>query len=976
MARVVSRLVLAVAGVSLAGLARADAPATAPSAPLDVAQHTDFESVARPLLKQYCYDCHGDGAKRGKLALDAFASVEDARQNIDTWAKVIQYARTHTMPPPSAEQPAQADRDRLVASLVTDLYQVDASDPDPGVSTVRRLNRAEYRNTIRDLIGVRFDPTIDFPQDDTGYGFDNIADVLTLPPMLMEKYLAAADRILNEAIPTAKLEHQERTLVATTAKPSFTMAADRVRDGWLQLRSEQEDTISIQCDSPAPAEYVVRVLAYATHDHPPPPGETEPKPMYLSVMLTDAVVQEIPILADATSPQWYEARVGVPQGRYTLRFSMRRSRGPVEDHTLVNGRLGIEQLGAVYLKDISIAGPATGANRRVYADRMQTTGVAGRQNDQVSLQQTNDEAYADVDFPSTGKYILRVQASAEYAGDEPARVELQLDDKPIGEFEIKAPARLRRTDELAALVPYGERAVPRVYELTTEVPAGKHRLAVRYLNNLLDRSASNPNYRDRNVYLHHFDVVEVSAPPLSQPMSDPMRKLFARYPVPIDDQGTDPAKTDAQARALLADFARRAWRRSVSDEDLARLMKLYAIARDNGENPRGAVKFAMKGMLVSPSFLFRGEAPSTIAGEKRAVPIGEFDLATRLSFFLWSSTPDDELLDLAARGQLRSKLDAQINRMLASNKSDAFVENFAGQWLQFRNLDAAHPDDKLFKAYDDRLRDAMKMETRLFFANILHEDRSLLDVLTADYTFVNPMLAKHYGLKAIKGDGFQKVSLDGTQRRGIITQGSVLTLTSTPTRTSPVKRGKWVLENLLGSAPPPPPPDIPALEANDHELKGTVRERMEQHRANKACASCHAPMDPIGFGLENFDAIGAWRDRDGKEKVDSASAFADGAKFAGPVELANLLATTRKGDFYRAVAEAALTYALGRGVTPQDQPAVDAIIARLNATNGKCSALIQGVIDSVPFQMQRSAQSPAAQRADVSITNGATNLGG
>jgi hypothetical protein len=386
-------------------------------------------------------------------------------------------------------------------------------------------------------------------------------------------------------------------------------------------------------------------------------------------------------------------------------------------------------------------------------------------------------------------------------------------------------------------------------------------------------------------------------------------------------------------------------------------MKLYDVAKRQGETFHASVKHAMKGVLVSSSFLFRGEPQPQPDDAKSIHPIGEFELASRLSYFLWSTTPDHELLDLAARDALRKNLDAQVQRMLASPKSQALIENFAGQWLQFRNLDAAHPDPKQFEAYSDRLRDAMQRETQLFVESILREDRSLMDVLTGDYTFVNERLAKHYGMADVTGEEFRRVSLAGTRRRGVLTHGSVLTLTSNPTRTSPVKRGKWVLENLLGTAPPPPPPDIPALDPAGKPITGTLRQRLEQHRADPSCASCHAPMDPIGFGLENFDAIGRWREKDGADPIDAGSAFASGATFNGAVELVDLLARTRRNDFLRAVTEAALTFALGRGVEPLDQPAVEKIVNDLRQHDAKFSKLILGIVNSVPFQMRRGGDS-------------------
>ncbi|MDQ3441221.1 MAG: DUF1592 domain-containing protein, partial [Planctomycetota bacterium] len=490
--------------------------------------------------------------------------------------------------------------------------------------------------------------------------------------------------------------------------------------------------------------------------------------------------------------------------------------------------------------------------------------------------------------------------------------------------------------------------------------AGKHTFAARFVNNAKFPDHAEPNLSDRNVYVQQLEIVDLSAAPLPPPMTSPVRELFVKHAGQAAGVSNAEVRADAQvARALLKEFTYKAWRRPVKDEELDRVMKLYGLAVEHGETFHAGVKHAMNGVLVSSSFLFRGEpAPVAQGGGGNAAtlaqPIGDYELASRLSYFLWSTAPDKELLRLAEKGELRANLHAQVKRMLASDRSEALVDNFAGQWLQFRNLDAVHPDRKLYKIYTDRLRDAMIKETQLFFSHIMREDRSLMDVLTGDYTFVNEMLAKHYGLKDdVKGEQFRRVSLASTPRRGVITHGSVLTLTSNPTRTSPVKRGKWVLESLLGCPPPPPPANVPPLESEGRQLKGTLRQRLEQHRESKSCASCHAPLDPIGFGLEHFDPIGAFREKDGEAPVDASSAFVNGPKFTGSIELVELLAKTRKKDFYRSVAEASLTFALGRGVEPYDQPAVERIVRDLQANDGKFSTLVYGVIDSVPFQMRR-----------------------
>jgi hypothetical protein len=619
----------------------------------------------------------------------------------------------------------------------------------------------------------------------------------------------------------------------------------------------------------------------------------------------------------------------------------------------------------VLVKEMIIEGPLPGMVQRLSGEQLALGGRASRNGGEVvRLPTTGDEAIATVDVPTDADYLLRVQACAEIAGTEPAKMQVRLDNRALEVFDVTAPAAYRPAPADKDLTDRARRALPRVYEIPARLKAGKHRISAAFINNLRLPDDPRPNFRDRNLLVHHIELVELSGDPRTLPISPPLRALFAKHEQ-TGSATTMPAVDARAARAILGDFALRAWRRPAQTDELNRLMKLYDLALANGESFRGSVKHAMNAVLVSPSFLFRGVISPQFAGRTPPAPqlVDDFELASRLSYFLWSTTPDDELLSLARRSELRPKLDAQLKRMLASPKANAFVDNFAGQWLQFRNLDAAHPDSKKFDTYNDRLRDAMKRETQMFFQSIVQDDRSLLDILTADYTFLNERLARHYGVAGVNGEEFRRVSLAGTQRRGVLTQGSVLTLTSNPTRTSPVKRGKWVLENVLGTPPPPPPPNIPPLESDDGKpLVGTLRQRLEQHRADVTCASCHAPMDPIGFALENFDAIGRWRVTDGEGKIDAASVLPDGTKLNGPAELATLLAKTRRNDFYRSVIEAALTFALGRGVEPFDQPAVDRIVDDLRKNDGRFSSLIAGVVHSVPFQMRRGEAGETADQ--------------
>jgi hypothetical protein len=414
------------------------------------------------------------------------------------------------------------------------------------------------------------------------------------------------------------------------------------------------------------------------------------------------------------------------------------------------------------------------------------------------------------------------------------------------------------------------------------------------------------------------------------------------------------------AREIISDVMGRAFRRPPTPAEINRVVALVELADRNGENFNVAVGLGIQAILVSPHFLFRVELdpPSDDPGGIRT--LNDYELATRLSYFLWSSMPDDELFALARLGKLRSgdNLERQVRRMLADPKSQALVENFAGQWLQLRNLDTAAPDKGRYPDFDEPLRRAMRQETELFFAAIMKEDRSVLDFLDGDFTFVDERLARHYGIPDVKGNEFRRVQLDRHQRGGVLTHASVLTVTSNPTRTSPVKRGKWVLENILGTPPPPPPPNVPELkEEAVGELTGSLRQRMEQHRAKPDCAVCHERMDPLGFGLENYDGIGAWRTSEGRFEIDPSGVLPGGQSFSGPQELKSIL-KARKDEFVKCLAEKMLTYGLGRGVEYSDRGTIHDIAKSVEAGEYKFSSLILAIVKSEPFEKRRGKSEP------------------
>jgi hypothetical protein len=768
----------------LAGLVSTQAAATSTKAARakagGVRGEISYEKQVTPLLSKYCYGCHGHGKAKGDLALDAYKSPADAVNDPKTWERVLHNLRTHTMPPEKKPQPSLAEAGLITHWIETQVFKCDCDQPDPGRVTLHRLNRAEYNNTIRDLVGVKFQPADDFPADDSGYGFDNIGDVLSVPPVLLEKYLAAAEKIMEAAI---------------------------VSEDPATARLRRFDAVDL--DGSAPSE------------------------------------------------------------------------------------------------------PLDGGARRL-----------GREGD----------IFVKVPFPQEGEYALRASAYGEQFGPEPPRMKFRLDDEELQTFDVP--------------VVVGN---AKVYEVRLRVPAGTHRFSASYINNLVNNTDKDPEKRgDRNLIIEYLEVAGPLDVPLP-PLPETHRRIFFR--------DTAPTNKVQYAREIITRFAARAYRRPARADEVERLAGFVQSAMKQGDSFERGIQLALQAVLVSPHFLFRGELQPEPNSPAAVHPIDEFALASRLSYFLWSSMPDDELFALAGKGELRKSLDRQVRRMLKDPRSRALVDNFAGQWLQLRNLRIATPDAKTFPDYDESLRAAMQAETEAFFEHIMREDRSVLDFLNANYTFVNERLARHYGLKGVRGEAFQRVGLKGTGRSGVLTQGAILTLTSNPTRTSPVKRGKYVLENILGTPPPPPPPDVPELQ--EVKLTGTLRRRMEQHRENPSCASCHARMDPIGFGFENFDGIGAWREKDGESPVDPGGELVSGETFRNPSDLTAILAKQKREEFIRCLSEKMLTYALGRGLEFYDKCALDQITRGVARTGHRFSSLVLEIVRSVPFQQRRGEAEPA-----------------
>jgi len=725
-----------------------------------------------PFLKTHCFHCHGteDGKNKAELTLNKYTDDLSVQQDRKVWDNVLHMLQAGEMPPPERPRPPADDIAAVQKAIEEVLASFDCSQArNVGRVTVRRLNRAEYNNTIRDLVGIDFQPAADFPLDDVGYGFDNIGDVLSTTPLLLERYLSAAESIVQKAI----------TL----------------------------------------------------------PEVVEPK--------------------DVRFP---DLRVSRTAGEQT------------------NG-------GAVLF---------------------------------ASPGEMGAEGYLDA-----GDYIVRIDLYAKQVGDEKVRAAITVNRAAQPEFEVTSTDRNKL----------------QTFEAKIRVPSGTTRVTVGLANpySAPDSTDESPN---RRLLFVRGVVLDGPYNPPPPPAPPHQQKLMAH------SEGVEPREA---AREIITRFATRAFRRPAKPEEVEKILAIYDLSEKEGDRFEDRLRLAMCRVLVSPHFLFRVEVdpPEAKAGETYA--ISELELASRLSYFLWNTMPDDELFALAQQGKLRENLGAQVQRMLKDSKSAAFVENFAGQWLTLRKLPQVAPDSKLFPQFDEDLRAAMLKETELFFDAIVRENRSILDLIDGDFTFVNARLARHYGIDGIYGTQFQRVKTPAS-RGGILTQASILTLTSNPTRTAPVKRGKWVLEQLLGTPPPPPPPDIPELDERK-QLTGSLRQVMEQHRENPICASCHARMDPIGFAFENYDAIGAFRTKDGPFDVDPSGELPDGRKFQGPAELKTIL-KEKKELFARSLAEKMLVYGLGRGLEYYDKCAVDKIVAALEKNDYRFSTLIVETVNSEPFQMR------------------------
>ncbi|MEO1982607.1 MAG: DUF1592 domain-containing protein [Fuerstiella sp.] len=744
------------------------------------AARTDtLQHLVLPFLNSYCTDCHGADTQEGGISVHRLQSVDQLLSERKTWQRVYRMINAGAMPPADHDPSPPLDEQQKVAEFLYDeLHNFDCDLVyNPGRPTVQRLNRTEYNNTVQDLFGIDLLPAADFPADDVGEGFDNIGDVLSLPPLLLEKYLNAAEEVAAAVIDTTDY-----------SKPlSFTTTADQLQGGRMS-------------------------------------GDS----------------------------RW-----------------------------LVS---------------------------------------AG-------------EIFGTFDLPATGDYEILVVASATQMDKERARFALRHGKELLGEFDVQKD----RTNE--------------TFQHRVRLDAGNVRLATAFLNDAYDPEAG----EDRNFAVHSIAV--------HGPIGDGIVAYTEVHKRFVTARPGDNLDVTAAARLVLRPILDRAFRRPVTEEQLNRYAALVRMTVDEmGETYEVGLSMALQAMLVAPDFLFRLERePEPGQSERR---LDDFELASRLSYFLWSSMPDDELFALAGRDELGKPetLRQQIHRMLQDDRAEALVDNFAAQWLNLRNLEEVSPNTDIFKSFNNELKVDMRRETELLFRTVMREDRSIEDLLSADFTFVNKRLAEHYGIKGVKTDEFERVSLAGTNRSGVLTHASILTLTSNPGRTSPVKRGKWIMENIFGEAPPPPPPGVPDLEETTQAAPdATLREQLAKHREDPGCAACHKLMDPLGLGFENFNAIGQWRTMEDGKTIDASGNLPSGEAFDGPLELISIV-RNRRGDFFRTMSEKMLVYAIGRGAEYYDKCTVDQCLEVLHKRGHRFSALVEAIVLSDPFLKKRAATTSITQK--------------
>jgi cytochrome c553 len=769
---------------------------TAASPQASAPTNPTFDNAVLPVVTKTCVGCHNDRLTSGGLNLKSLETADTLTTRREEWEHVLRRLKAGEMPPTGIPKPASLPA--MIAFLESTFEAADKNIPiDPGHVTARHLNRVEYQNSIRDLLGVDYQATKEFPVDDSGDGFDNIGDILSVSPLLSEKYLAAAERISERAL----------GLVQLPAKPVKASYADD---------DNYKEVVPFNGTN-GPAKRVTQYAIEVTH--------------------------------------------------------------------------------------------------RIQFD---------------------------------GEYTIQ----AGLAGGRPG------DTKPVT-LAVWMDGKILKNQDVTLAPPKGVFFSPyETVDFKAFLPEGLHTFRLGFTNDEVGEAmpkdvALNPK-KNRYVQLIGFAGPE-----------KPTEELASRKAILT----CNPASGPACVEKILAPLAHRAWRRPVTKTEIAALVKLAVSATKTGSTPEQGIQEALEAILCSPDFLFHIERQPAVAASGAIRKISPVELASRLSYFIWSSMPDDELLHAGETGALARPevLDAQIKRLIDDPKSAALAENFAGQWLEIRNLDAIKPDPDKFPEWNPDLKEAMRTETVMFFNSILRDNKPISEFLDARYTFLNEPLAKLYGIDGVKGPQFRRVDLTTDQRGGILSQASVLAVSSYPSRTSVVLRGKYILDNVLGTPPPPPPPDVPALDEDAVGTTQSLRKQMEKHRANAVCATCHSKMDPLGFALENYNAIGKWRTMDGKFPVDTTGTLPDGTKFDGPAAMRQSLAA-KMPQFAQCLVEKMMIYALGRGVGPSDRRSVAQVTRDWGANGYKFQTLIYEVAHSIPFQAGRlEIQTPKPSQTTTTV---------
>jgi hypothetical protein len=740
-------------------------------------RNAEFANKIQPMISKYCLACHSGAEAESGLALSNFADAKSVFRERRIWEKVAQRLELADMPPADSPQPSDADRKLVSEWINSTLKDIDCGKtPNPGAVTIRRINRFEYRNSIRDLFKIDYEPAMGFPGDDVGYGFDNIGDVLTLPPLLMEKYLRAAEEI------------SQKVIVAPSSGPVY--------------------------DSP-------RKISQLTADSG-----------------------------------------GKFEGNRFVFFS--------------NGKTQFEE-----------------------------------------------------QAPWTGRYLLELGMAGSAAQGRYPKVVISVDGKKVEEITVKTQSPNNAE----------------VFKIPVKLRTGKRTFEIAFVNDHYIPAKDGNPAQDTNLFIYDLRLSgQKAAEKVPETALPETHRELVRDSTPSATRSVADAAKDVMRRV-----ASRAYRRPATDDELDRLARIVDQTVQAGDSYEVGLQTALSAILVSPNFLFKIEEPAVKTGSEYPL-LSEFELATRLSYFLWSSTPDRELLTLASKQQLRQPgvLASQLDRMIRDERARDFVRNFAGQWLTLRKLDNFAPNEGMFPDWNPQIRDYSRTETYYLFLYILRENMGVLRLLDADFSFMNEKLARFYGVPGVQGDKFQMVSLKGQKRLGILTHASVLAVTSNPTRTSPVKRGKWILDNILGTPPPPAPPGVPELEKG--ELVGTLREQLEQHRTNPACAACHKQMDPLGLALENYDAIGRWRTTDRGSPIDATGELPTGEKVRNPGDLIRIVRDKKSEQFVRTLTEKLMTYSIGRGLEYYDRCAIDRILSNASRNDYRFQDILLGIITSDPFQ--------------------------